>query len=123
MGGQSSRSMNIFRSQHSTTPVNQTNDHHAEPTAKVDYTTAAVCIEKMKKFRKSGSSTPWLLHCSINIPHYPFQTEPRWLERVKVDSIPRPQWLAESMMHPADSYAVTAKGMAAQFTDSEIDMV
>lgn len=115
--------MNIARPQTHKTPPQEANDHSPEPTARADYTTADWCIERLRHFKKSGSSKPWLLHCSINIPHYPFQTEPKWLEKVKVDEIPRPQWIEESRMHPADSYSTISKNMNLHFNDSQINLV
>eukprot|EP01084_Bolivina_argentea_P070207 127654_1 len=121
----STRSANIVRPQGSQTPVNITNDNRTEPTMEIDYTTAAVCIDKLKHFREhtTNISKPWLLHCSINIPHPPFYTNEIWLNEVDRKDIPIPVWINESLMHPSDYYATVAKSVYGDFSDDEIEMV
>ena len=45
----------------------------------------------------------WMLYCSINIPHPPFDTNATWLAMVHADKVPLPTWPPQSSFHPADS--------------------
>ena len=90
-----------------------------------DWKMHAACIEWLRNHAPSnGTSFPWLLHCSLNIPHPPFQTNLTWLRAVdekRVRTTP-PPWPAMGALHPHDAYMTTSKGMGDAFGISDYDV-
>jgi arylsulfatase K len=65
----------------------------------------------------------WMLYCSLNIPHPPFDTNATWLgsvhEHLLRTSIP--VWPDEVAFHPADSYMSISKNVwGNNYTDDQI---
>ena len=92
----------------------------------------------------------WMLYCSINIPHPPFDTNATWydilaeighiwgifcdtlgifedtfgrLSMVHADKVPLPIWPSQSSFHPADSFMSISKNVWGQFSDAEIQKI
>jgi len=95
-------------------PMNITNDHdnHVHPE---DWKMLQNCIDWLESKGKEKSSKVnddsgdidalWFLHCSLNIPHPPFDTNSTWLQSVNMSAVNVPQWplTGTARMHPYDS--------------------
>ena len=97
--------------------ITRTDDDHVHPE---DWAMIDRCIEWFATHdpRKRG----WLLHCSVNIPHPPFETNATWLAKVNESAVgvPRSFRPAVSQMHPADAYVTISKNVAGAFSDAEV---
>ena len=96
--------------------ITQTDDDHVHPE---DWKTVEMCIEWLGGHDPKESG--WLLHCSINIPHPPFNTNATWLAYVNESAVGVPRSFTElGGMHPADAYTAVSKHVDGSFNDSEI---
>lgn len=88
----------------------------------VDYLTKKGKARVSARARASGASQvkPWMLYCSLNIPHPPFQTNETWLKRVNHALIAPPPWERPKAMHPADAYMSISKDVHLKFTKEDI---
>ena len=95
-----------------------TNDNvHGE-----DWTMVDRCLEWLGGH--DAARDGWLLHCSLNIPHPPFQTNATWLSRVNASAVGVPASFTDvASMHPADAYATISKNVAGQFSADEVTRV
>jgi len=81
-----------------------------------DWKTIAECKKWLEGNSNSDSSKPWMLYCSLEIPHPPYECNSQ-TELSVSSNIPLPEWFTnateypESSMHPYDSYMSTSKGM------------
>ena len=90
------------------------NNVHPEDWAMVDN-----CIDWLHSHDPSKEN--WLMHCSLNIPHPPFQTNATWLQYVNDSAVGVPaSFVNVSTMHAADAYAATSKNVDGHFTDTQI---
>ena len=90
------------------------NNVHPEDWAMVDN-----CIDWFHSHDPSKEN--WLMHCSLNIPHPPFQTNATWLQYVNDSAVGVPaSFVNVSTMHAADAYAATSKNVDGHFTDTQI---
>eukprot|EP01063_Lacrimia_lanifica_P011129 TRINITY_DN1790_c1_g4_i1.p1 TRINITY_DN1790_c1_g4~~TRINITY_DN1790_c1_g4_i1.p1 ORF type:complete len:571 (+),score=183.33 TRINITY_DN1790_c1_g4_i1:52-1764(+) len=79
------------------------------------------CIDFLKNAASAGADAkPWLLYCSLNIPHPAFQTNATWLQMVHEDKIPNPTWPNETCFHPADSYMSESKNVWREYSEEQI---
>lgn len=83
------------------------------------------CIQYLDSLGRGGgaraaATEPWMLYCSINIPHPAFKTNATWLKSVHGDKVNPPKWPAREAFHPADSYQSISKAAWRNFTDEEI---
>ncbi|KAJ1450325.1 alkaline-phosphatase-like protein [Pelagophyceae sp. CCMP2097] len=93
-----------------------------------DWRTVERCEEWL-----SNNVAPFLLHCSLNIPHPDFQTNETWLARVNRELVRRtlPTWLEPDgifnatslVMHPYDVYASATKAVSRRFSKGEVATV
>jgi arylsulfatase A-like enzyme len=97
--------------------ITSTDDDHVHPE---DWHMVDRCVEWLRSHdpQKRG----WLLHCSVNIPHPPFDTNATWLSRVNDSAIGVPPSfrLSVDQMHPADAYVSISKNVAGNFSDAEV---
>ncbi|KOO26421.1 sodium hydrogen exchanger 8 [Chrysochromulina tobinii] len=90
------------------------NNVHPEDWAMVDN-----CIDWLHSHDPSKEN--WLMHCSLNIPHPPFQTNATWLQYVNDSAVGVPaSFVNVSTMHAADAYAATSKNVDGHFSDTQI---
>ena len=90
------------------------NNVHPEDWAMVDN-----CIDWLHSHDPSKDN--WLMHCSLNIPHPPFQTNATWLQYVNDSAVGVPaSFVNVSTMHAADAYAATSKNVDGHFSDLQI---
>ena len=113
------RSANINRPTKGVPKADETdnNVHHE------DFVIVQKCQEMLESMKRSGSTKPWFMYCSINIPHPPYQTNATWLASVNSASIPLPVWLDEDQFHPADKYQSISKNVWGNFTEQAIQNV
>eukprot|EP00490_Sorites_sp_Unknown_P019958 CAMPEP_0114696588 /NCGR_PEP_ID=MMETSP0191-20121206/72744_1 /TAXON_ID=126664 /ORGANISM="Sorites sp." /LENGTH=193 /DNA_ID=CAMNT_0001994453 /DNA_START=326 /DNA_END=904 /DNA_ORIENTATION=+ len=104
-----SRSANILKPTKAK-PVADENDNNVHPE---DWGIASNCIDQINKFgaNKDNQTKPWMVYCSINIPHPAFQTNATWLAGVNQAAVTLPIWPDESTFHPADEYQSISKNV------------
>eukprot|EP01063_Lacrimia_lanifica_P011126 TRINITY_DN1790_c1_g1_i1.p1 TRINITY_DN1790_c1_g1~~TRINITY_DN1790_c1_g1_i1.p1 ORF type:complete len:577 (+),score=200.35 TRINITY_DN1790_c1_g1_i1:77-1807(+) len=82
------------------------------------------CVDFLKQkaeARGAGAArAPWMMYCSLNIPHPAFQTNATWLAKVDDSKVDVPTWLDEAAFHPADSYMSESKAVWRNYTEAEI---
>jgi arylsulfatase A len=57
-------------------------------------------VEKAAEFIESNRERPFLIYFAINLPHYPYQGEPKWLERYR--DLPHPRNLYAAFISTMD---------------------
>ncbi len=106
-------------------PMSITNDsdNHVHPE---DWKMISNCIDWLNQ--RGESSAPqdnWMLYCSLNIPHPPFDSNNTWLDYVDDDLVDVPTWPAHGAAepHPYDSYMSVSKDVQGNFTEAQIKKV
>eukprot|EP01084_Bolivina_argentea_P129137 228122_1 len=89
----------------------------------VDWEIVGTCLDRLNEIKKSKSTKPWFMYCSINIPHPAYNTNATWLSSVDINNIPLPIWLNESEFHPADKYQSISKNVWGNFSNQAIQNV
>eukprot|EP01084_Bolivina_argentea_P065862 120056_1 len=89
------RSANIFKKYYnesnSAGPINSINDTYPNPHPQ-DATITSKCIQRLNNLANSANSNPFMLYCSLVVPHPPYQTNSTWLEGVYINKITIPDW-------------------------------
>ena len=106
-------------------PMSITNDadNHVHPE---DWKMITNCIDWLKQKGSSDASQEnWMLYCSLNIPHPPFNSNNTWLDFVDDDLVDVPTWPRNGAAepHPYDSYMSVSKHVQGNFTDADIKKV
>jgi len=57
-------------------------------------------IEEARRFLEENRERPFFLYCAFNMPHYPYQAEPKWLEHYK--NLPYPRNLYAAFVSTLD---------------------
>eukprot|EP01006_Ploeotia_vitrea_P029537 TRINITY_DN62062_c0_g1_i1.p1 TRINITY_DN62062_c0_g1~~TRINITY_DN62062_c0_g1_i1.p1 ORF type:complete len:566 (+),score=66.39 TRINITY_DN62062_c0_g1_i1:32-1729(+) len=86
-----------------------------------DYHIINDCVNFLKN--RSAWREPWILYCSINIPHPPFDTKGKqWWDMVNASRITTPPWPKDwqKAYHPYDQYMTISKHVEGSFTDADI---
>ena len=100
-------------------------DQHDDDVHPEDWTTIERCVEWLNS--PTPAAAPWLLYCSLNIPHPPFNTNATWLASVDESLVDVPPWVdpknASARAHPYDAYMSISKAVDGAFTDSQIRKV
>ena len=90
-----------------------------------DWKTIERCIEWLNS--PTPAAVPWLLYCSLNIPHPPFNTNATWLSSVNESLVGVPPWVdptnASVRAHPYDAYMSISKAVDGAFTQAQIRKV
>jgi len=98
------------------TSITHTNVDNVHPE---DWAMVDNCIDWLHSHDPSKEN--WLMHCSLNIPHPPFQTNATWLQYVNDSAVGVPaSFVNVSTMHAADAYAATSKNVDGHFSDTQI---
>lgn len=53
-----------------------------------------LCVEEAAAWIRARDEQPWLMYFALNLPHYPYQGEPRWLDRYAGMPMPRREYAA-----------------------------
>ena len=61
---------------------------------------ADLMVEEAEKFLKENRDRPFFLYFALNMPHYPYQGDPKWLERYR--SLPYPRNLYAAFVSSLD---------------------
>ena len=117
------RSANINKPTESN-PVKTYNDNVTNPHAD-DEAIIGKCLERLNNLgnkRVNNSDTdPFMLYCSVDIPHPAYQTNSTWLKYVDINNITIPTNLNESKYNGADRYASSIDDTwHADWTDEQI---
>ena len=106
----------------------ETNQHADEvfsASRQLDWTTIERCVEWLNS--PTPAAAPWLLYCSLNIPHPPFNTNATWLASVNESLVDVPPWAdpknASARAHPYDAYMSISKAVDGAFTQAQIRLV
>ena len=106
----------------------ETNQHADEvfsASRQLDWTTIERCVEWLNS--PTPAAAPWLLYCSLNIPHPPFNTNATWLSSVNESLVGVPPWVdptnASVRAHPYDAYMSISKAVDDAFTQAQIRKV
>eukprot|EP01084_Bolivina_argentea_P198826 340338_1 len=90
------RSINILKPQSGSNPTN-VNNNSTNPHSK-DVEIIGTCIDSLNDLgskRTNGNDEQWMLYCSINIPHGPYETNQTYLNKVNINNITIPIWKNE----------------------------
>ena len=86
------RSANIDKA-YGSNPVNSYNDNTADP-HKSDEEIITKCLERLatlgQEAKNNENMKPFMLYCSVDIPHPPYQTNSTWLKGVNSKNITIP---------------------------------
>lgn len=107
-------------------PTNIT-DEHDDDVHPEDWETIHRCIEWLRARGdgrgRTNAPRNWVLYCSLNIPHPPFNTNSSWISKyVNVSAVDVPEWPPGGApeAHPYDSYMSASKHVGGNFSDTEI---
>jgi arylsulfatase A len=53
-----------------------------------------LCLDEAMDWIRGRDEQPWLMYFALNLPHYPYQGDPKWLERYAGMSMPRREYAA-----------------------------
>lgn len=53
-----------------------------------------LCVQEAASWIRARGEQPWLMYFAINLPHYPYQGSPAWLDRYRELPMPRREYAA-----------------------------
>eukprot|EP01083_Nonionella_stella_P201890 738117_1 len=112
------RSANIFRSNKGD-PMTEYNDNTQNPHSG-DENIIAKCIERLNSLGKQQDDKPFMLYCSVDIPHPAYQTNSTWLKGVNQSNITIPSNLNFSKYNAFDKYTSESMHCNESWTDQQI---
>eukprot|EP01083_Nonionella_stella_P165491 550644_1 len=113
------RSANIFKPSQGN-PMNGYNDNSQNPHA-ADEHIANSCIQRLNELGSTAQTEPFLLYCSLNIPHPGYETNATWLKGVDVSTIIIPSNLNDTAYNAFDAYTSQSMNCYNQtWTDKQV---